>query len=480
MLGLAFPFADAGIVSFIALVPLFLLWSKSSWKQALCWGWLSGVILSLILFHWMINSIGDFIGSWSLLALALLCLYQGAFVALAAVVSALAGRGEFRAICVVAIPGAWLLFENVRTRGSWGLPFGELGLGAAHLPWLLPLAAYGGVYLVSGVVALVNGALAAIVAGTPEARRAAALVLPIAAVIIASAAIARHQVALPPASLRVAVAQGAISQREKWTPAVFERTLATYSALTRQAAARGARVVIWPETAVTSYPLQEPWLLERLEGIASTSGVWILAGTIDRPSEDGYYNAMLELTPTGTVGGVYHKRMLVPFAEFLPLDGLLRPLPLFDAASRFVAGPGPHLLGAAGWQFGTLICYESAFAPYARATANAGADALIVATDDAWFGGTTGPDQHADIAVVTAVATGRWIAQHRQIPLTDTFSYTAAGTEWIYPVLSQLLLYFGYALGGYALLSWASAAACVGTIALLLRRCSPRAIRGWP
>src|ERR1039457_6847224 len=70
------------------------------------------------------------------------------------------------------------------------------------------------------------------------------------------------------------------------------------------------------------------------------------------------------------------------------------------------------------------------------------------------------------------LATGRWIVQHKQIPLTDVFSYTAAGKEWIYPALSQLLLYLGYAIGGYALLSWASAAACVGTIAILLRRCS--------
>lgn len=78
-----------------------------------------------------------------------------------------------------------------------------------------------------------------------------------------------------------------------------------------------------------------------------------------------------------------------------------------------------------------------------------------------------------DLDLGWQLATGRWIAQHRQIPLTDVFSYTAAGKEWIYPALSQLLLYLGYAFGGYALLSWASAASCVAAIALLLRRCSP-------
>jgi tetratricopeptide (TPR) repeat protein len=68
------------------------------------------------------------------------------------------------------------------------------------------------------------------------------------------------------------------------------------------------------------------------------------------------------------------------------------------------------------------------------------------------------------------MATGRWIIQHHAIPYTDVLSYTGSGHQWIYPVLSQVLFYLLYLLGGYSLLSWASAAACVGTTALLLNR----------
>ncbi len=67
------------------------------------------------------------------------------------------------------------------------------------------------------------------------------------------------------------------------------------------------------------------------------------------------------------------------------------------------------------------------------------------------------------------LATGRWIVQHRTIPFTDVLSYTATGHEWVYPVLSQLIFYWLYLLGGYSLLSWFSAAACVATTAVLLR-----------
>src|ERR1035438_4876653 len=68
------------------------------------------------------------------------------------------------------------------------------------------------------------------------------------------------------------------------------------------------------------------------------------------------------------------------------------------------------------------------------------------------------------------LATGRWVAQHHSVSSTDVFSYTAQGEPWIYPVGAGLVLYATYLLGGYALISWLGALACVATVALLLRR----------
>lgn len=65
------------------------------------------------------------------------------------------------------------------------------------------------------------------------------------------------------------------------------------------------------------------------------------------------------------------------------------------------------------------------------------------------------------------MSTGRWVVQHRHIPSVDILSYTALGTPWIYPVGSQLLLYFVHAVGGYALLSLLGAMICALCIWLL-------------
>jgi apolipoprotein N-acyltransferase len=169
--------------------------------------------------------------------------------------------------------------------------------------------------------------------------------------------------------------------------------------------------VIWPETAITSNPLQDPSLLAYLERLAAANKVWLIAGAIDRPQEDTLYNSVLQMSPAGTFVKKYDKHILVPFAEYLPFEHALRGLPLFGEASHFSSGPGPALFDAAGARFGPLVCYESAFAPYARAIANAGADVLVIVTDDAWFGDTSGPYQHAEMSIVDAVETGRWVVR---------------------------------------------------------------------
>ena len=68
------------------------------------------------------------------------------------------------------------------------------------------------------------------------------------------------------------------------------------------------------------------------------------------------------------------------------------------------------------------------------------------------------------------LATGRWIVQHGHIPSVDVLSYTAQGQPWIYPIGSELLLYFLQVIGGYAMLSLLGAAVCALTVWLLLRK----------
>ena len=77
------------------------------------------------------------------------------------------------------------------------------------------------------------------------------------------------------------------------------------------------------------------------------------------------------------------------------------------------------------------------------------------------------------VTLAWQIATGRWVVQHHHVPSVDVLSYTAQGQPWVYPVGAMVVFYLAWLAGGYGLLSWFGAAACVGTVALLLRRGNP-------
>ncbi len=68
------------------------------------------------------------------------------------------------------------------------------------------------------------------------------------------------------------------------------------------------------------------------------------------------------------------------------------------------------------------------------------------------------------------LATGRWIVLQHRIPSTEIFSYTAQGQPWVYPILSGIIFYLAFNLGGYALLSWMGAFTCFAVATVLLWR----------
>src|SRR5262245_41980308 len=88
-----------------------------------------------------------------------------------------------------------------------------------------------------------------------------------------------------------------------------------------------------------------------------------------------------------------------------------------------------------------------------------------------------GLTRQRDIDFWWHLRTGDLIRQGGQVPRTDWFTYGAAGHEWIDMQWGfQVLLSWGYQLGGIPLLTVAKSVVIVATVALLLA--APE--KGWP
>ena len=145
-------------------------------------------------------------------------------------------------------------------------------------------------------------------------------------------------------------------------------------------------LVVVPENALPAFLLEESQYLAPFRETARRLSCDLLVGTGVR-REEGVFNSVLLIRPSGEVAGAYDKVRLVPFGEYLPARGLWRALGLGPLLARLlpydlVPGAGPQPLGP----YGIMICFESQFPSLARGLAAKGAPVLIVPTNDAWFG----------------------------------------------------------------------------------------------
>jgi apolipoprotein N-acyltransferase len=121
-----------------------------------------------------------------------------------------------------------------------------------------------------------------------------------------------------------------------------------------------------------------------------------------------YYNSIMVI---GDKPDIYHKRHLVPFGEYLPLDRWLRPLldfiqiPMSDFSAGQAARP---LIRAGGIPLGVSICYEDVFGEEVI-EALPEAQLLLNVSNDAWFGDSLAPHQHLQMARMRALETGRYM-----------------------------------------------------------------------
>jgi apolipoprotein N-acyltransferase len=419
LLVLCFPAFDAGLLAWVALVPLFLALDGKSPARAFLIGHVAGVVFFAGSFSWISS-----LRAWSLLDDAVVKgLYLPLYVSAWALAVAWVRRATGTPVALVA-PSLWVASEYLRGHASFlSLPWMFLGHSQhGHAP-VMQLAALTGAYGVSFLIVLTNAALAEAVlhrrpglgspAGVPSTRPSAVWGLATAGLLLGGALVYGHGVlAEGPGAGRATVAlvqaNVPLSRRrdDGYRLAVLER----HAALTRAAVRQGARLVLWPESAVRGDVEHEPALRQAVARLATETRAHLLVGSAEfakfsRPDLRGkFYNSLVLFSPQGTLEGVYRKMMLVPFGEQVPLrDVVAWPKALVRDMGDFVPGTEHQAFAAGPLTFRAVICWEIIFPDFVRDVVRRGTDFLVVATNEAWFGDSAAPYQLLAMTAVRAV-----------------------------------------------------------------------------
>ena len=210
-------------------------------------------------------------------------------------------------------------------------------------------------------------------------------------------------------------------------------------------------LVLWPE-APASYQFNDPEFRKTLHALAVEQNATVIADAeaVERDSRvrRGYrlYNAAAVFTPLGGMGRRYDKMHLVPFGEFTPYANLFSfASGLTEQVGVFDHGRDRSPLAAGGHRYGTFICYESIFADEIRQFVRDGGDVLINLSDDGWYGDSSAPFQHINMARMRAIENRRWLLRDTNNGITASIDPNGVVREWApRNVQTAIVAHFGY------------------------------------
>ncbi|MCD5401691.1 apolipoprotein N-acyltransferase, partial [candidate division NPL-UPA2 bacterium] len=310
------------------------------------------------------------------------------------------------------LPCLWVSLELIRSHlFLGGFPWGLLGYSQhLNLP-LIQISSFTGIYGVSFLIVLVNVAVANLFLSPGRHRRVVGCWLLITGFLVGGSLFYGRQVLreeIEGESLRVAIVQGNIAQAEKWDWSRREEFLGIHAQLTREASLEEPALIVWPETsAVPGHLPDDRYLFDTLVNLSQESGAYILVGGVHRHQGRDFNSAFL-FSPRG-IEEIFDKIHLVPFGEFLPGERFI-PSSWREAlrlGEGFKHGEEFTLFALPQGQFIVPICYEIIFPHLVRRLLGQEADFIVNITNDAWFGKTAGPYQHAAMATFRAVEARR-------------------------------------------------------------------------
>jgi apolipoprotein N-acyltransferase len=398
----------------------------TSFRQGFLLGLIAGVVHYAGTVYWTGATVRTFGGlPWpvAIVTALLLVFYMALYVALTAGIT---GR-LVRAFGWMGLPlgaAAWVTSEYIRGWLFGGFPWIPLGNTMVTLLPVAQLASVGGVYLLSLFVALVNVGFALVIVSSPRPQR---WTLAVTALGIGATAVwggmrlSANTLVVTGTPVRVGLVQANIAQVDKWNGARAGHIVERYLEMTRKAAAEGAEFVMWPESATPFYFDEQPTGQALVRSLVESIGVPLLFGTdeIERGARNQYYNAAFMLDSGGATAAVYRKMHLVPFGEYVPFRDLLFFVkPLVEAVSDFSPGRFVTMLPVNGHMVSTAICYEVTYPSLIREGVRQGSELLTTITNDAWYGESSAPFQHFEMATMRAIEQGRYLVRAANTGIT--------------------------------------------------------------
>ncbi|MGP1509674.1 MAG: apolipoprotein N-acyltransferase [Treponema lecithinolyticum] len=421
------------VLSYFALIPIFILVNRAGFKTIWLYGILFGVGYYCLFTGWL--------ATFHPMGLTVIsCLYGVQFMLLFPLLKAAGLLWHKQRFFVQWI--VWCAYEYVKTKGFAGFNYGVTAYSHWRIIPLIQCADLIGVWGLSALITFVSAWWAQVLFPLFDADKTAAVSI--------KQSIRLHRVSAGIwlflfalcwlygytarfdysafETKKIILVQ---TNTDPWIGGTqaYRRDLHTLKKLTDKALKEhgDAALVVWPETAFIPrirwhYRFRTDRerfdLVDELLHYINEKSVPFVIGNddtvLDYSADGNYgevsYNAVLLFRPKQNVippePELYHKMHLVPFTEHFPFEKLfphIYTLLLNGDTHMWTPGKRVHVFSVEGLRFGTPVCFEDTFGYIGRRYVKNGANALVNLSNDAWSKSLACQYQHLSMAVFRAV-----------------------------------------------------------------------------
>ena len=438
------PMPYTSFLLFVAFVPLLFAVEaiqtsdlRKKGRKVFGLTFLSFVLWNTASIYWVFNSLHAAMPLPAALAISLIPFGLGALL------MALAFWGYYAVSQVLnktwsyaALVCFWISYEYLHQSWDLAFPWMNLGNGFAQSHQLVQWYEYTGVYGGTFWVLLAN---ILIFEALGQKSRKLSLIGLAWIIVPAVFSLIRYETyteKINPAN--VVVVQPNVDPYQKYGSVSPEQQVARLIDLSQQQAQPNTEYFIWPETAIVGFTDEEQiranalyrQVLNFLQPYANAN---VISGiesyknfrkdSVDNAQYDPGlgnflvpYNSAIQIENSAQVQ-FYHKSRLVPGVEQLPFPRFFSFFKsAFSAFGGSTGGYGkqakPSIFYAqSGMGVSPIICYESIWGAYVAESVQNGASFIAIITNDAWWGNTSGKDQHLAFAKLRAIENRRWVAR---------------------------------------------------------------------
>ncbi len=417
----SFPLVNWNALVWVACLPLLMAAVLEKRRLHGFWlGYVAGAVFLSGSCYWFVNVMqgyGNLNPAAAVGVLVLFVIVFATFYGVFGLFETLVARRSISAALFLS-PFLWVALELARTYLVTGFPWNLLGY-AVRPVGLQQVASVTAVYGLS-FVAVSTSALAAWVLLQPGRRAWAALIGWIV-LLVAGNRLLQPPPPQPEPNVALLVqpdiplGEAALDAWVPWTnPAPLESLVEDSVEATRESGATPAfpPLLVWPETSAPFLYGRDPVFRGALQTMAKQAHAYVVSGTVTFAGQGNSrpQNAAVLLSPDGQLLLHYVKIHLVPFGEYVPWWAFPGKVGKITAqVGDFVPGKSVQVARTPEGVIGIFICYEAIFPQLVRKFAADGAGVLVNISDDGWYGDSSAPFQHFEMARFRAIENGRFV-----------------------------------------------------------------------